>query len=163
MRHFKLIPSISPSEKEFRNSLLGGKEKYNEILKNFYEKSSDTCCGCGHSTGKKDSLQAHLQWWDGNNHDTAEFVLLCEACHSIKHFDQAIENGWVVLVNSIYSQSELIRRNRSRKTILLDLKENKVVVLKKTAKEYFDEILESELNRNDKIKILFGNKFIWKT
>jgi hypothetical protein len=161
MRHFKLIPFISTSEKDFRNSLPGGKEKYSEIIKKVYDNGSDTCPGCGYSTGHKESLQAHLQYWDETNHDTAEFILLCEGCHTLKHFDQAIEKGWVVLVNSVYSQSELIRRNRSSATIKKDLDEHKIVILKKTAKEYFDEILESDLNRNDKTKILFGNKFTW--
>ncbi len=158
---FKLIPSISPSEKDFKNSLPGGKEQFQKIVDKVYETNSDTCPGCGYSTGSSKSLQMHLQSWDGENHDTAEFILLCEGCHSIKHFDQAIEKGWVVLVNSVYSQSELIRRNRSVATIKKDLDEHKIIILKKTAKEYFDEILKSELSRNEKTKILFGNKFTW--
>lgn len=161
MRHFKLIPSISPSEKDFRNSLPQGKEQYNEIIKNVYDLSSDTCVGCGHSHGNKETLQVHLQWWDGENHDTAEFILLCEGCHAITHFDQAVEKEWVVLVNSIYQQHELLRRNRSNATIKRDLDEHKIILLKKTAKEYLNEIIESDLNRNDKTKILFGSKFTW--
>lgn len=161
MRHFKLIPSISPSEKDFRNSLPGGKEQYDEILKNVYENGSNTCVGCGYSKCNKSSLQAHLQWWDEDNHNTAEFVLLCEACHAIKHFDQAVEKGWVVLVNSVFQQYELIIRNRSSATIRKDLDDHKIVLIKKTAEEYFNEILESDLNRNEKTKILFGKKFPW--
>ena len=161
MRHFKLIPSISPSEKEFRNLLPGGKNQYNEIIKNVYEKGSHTCIGCGYSTGYKESLQAHLQWWDEADHNTAEFILLCEGCHAIMHFDLSIQKGWVVLVNSIFKQDELIIRNRSSKTIRKDLDEMNIVVLKKTAEEYLNEIAESELNRNEKIKILLGNKFTW--
>lgn len=162
MRNFKLIPSLSFSETDFRDSLPNGKEQYNEIVNNFYEKCSDICTGCGYSNGDKSFLQAHLHWWDEKNHDTAEFVFLCEACHAIKHFDKAVKNGWVVLVNSVYSQSELIVRNRRSKIILDDIKSNKIVVLKKTAEEYLSEILESDLNRNEKTKILFGNKFVWK-
>jgi hypothetical protein len=163
MKTFNLIPTTSPSEKDFRHSLPGGKEQYQEIIKKVYDSSSDTCPGCGYSTGNKESLQAHLQYWDGVNPDSAEFILVCEGCHSIKHFDQAIEKGWVVLVNSVYSQSELIRRNRSIGIIKQDLRENKIVVLKKTPKEYFEEISNSEVNRtiNEKTKILFGNKFVW--
>ena len=161
MTHFKLIPSISPSEKDFRKSLPGGKEQYDEILKKVYENSSDTCIGCGYSTGDKESLQAHLQWWDEVNHDTAEFVLVCEACHAIKHFDHTIQNGWVVLVNSIYPQHELIRMNRSSGAIRDGMNKSKIILLKKTAEEYWREILESDLNRNEKTKILFGHKFPW--
>ena len=163
MINFKLIPSISPSEKDFKDSLPRGREQYNEIIHSFYEKCSDSCNGCGYSNGDKGSLQAHLHWWDEKNHDTAEFVFLCEACHAIKHFDQAVKNGWVVLVNSVYSQSELIARNRRSRIILEDIKLHKIVVLKKSAEEYLNEILESDLNRNEKTKILFGNKFVWKT
>lgn len=161
MRHFKLIPSISPSEKEFRNSLPGGKEKYEEIIKNVYDNGSDVCVGCGYSNGNKESLQAHLQCWDDTNHETAEFILVCEGCHAIKHFDLAVEKGWVVLVNSVYQQYELIRINRSSAAVRKDIDDHKIVLLKKTAQEYLDEIIESDLNRNEKTKILFGNKFTW--
>ncbi len=161
MRNFKLIPSVSLSENDFKDSLPRGREQYDEIVNSFYEKCSDVCNGCGHSNGDKSSLQAHLHWWDEKNHETAEFVLLCKACHAIKHFDQAAKNGWVVLVNSVYSQSELIARNRRSRLILDDIKASKIVVLKKSAEEYLKEILESELNRNEKTKILFGNKFVW--
>ena len=161
MRHFKLIPSISPSEKDFRNSLPGGKEKYSKIIKDVYDNGSETCLGCGYSNGSKEALQAHLHWWDGENHDTAEFVLICEGCHAIKHFDQSVQKGWIVLVNSIYQQHELMRRNRSSGTIRKDIEEHKIVLLKKSAEEYLNEIIESDLNRNEKTKILFGNKFTW--
>jgi hypothetical protein len=161
MRHFKLIPSISPSEKEFRTSLVGGKDKYREIIKEVYENGSDTCLGCGYSTGNKESLQAHLQWWDGTNHETAEFVLLCEGCHAIMHFDLSIQKGWVVLVNSVFKQDELIIKNRSSATIKKEIQNFNIMVLKKSAEEYLNEILESDLNRNEKTKILLGNKFTW--
>ena len=161
MKTFKLIPSISPSEKNFRSSLPGGKEAYQQIIKKVYDSSSDTCPGCGYTNGNRESLQPHLQYWDEKNHDTAEFILVCEGCHSIKHFDQCVENGWIVLVNSVYSQSELIRRNRNSAIIKNDLKEHKIVILKKTPKEYLDEILEGTFNINEKTKILFGNKFNW--
>lgn len=161
MKPFKLIPSNSFSEKDYRDSLPGGKEEYQKILNKLYETSSESCPGCGYSTGNVKSLQPHLNWWDEKDHNTAEFMLLCEGCHGIKHFDQATERGWCVLVNSIYSQSELIRRNRSSATIKKDLDEHKIVILKKTPKEYLDEILESSQNRNEKTKILFGSKFPW--
>ncbi len=161
MKNFKLIPSISLSEKDFRDSFPGGKDKYSEVIKKLYDNSSDTCLGCGYSHSNKELLQTHLQWWDEQNHDTAEFVLVCEACHAIKHFDQAVQKGWVVLVNSIYEQHELIRRNRRSSIIKKDIEEHKIVLLKKNAEEYLKEIMESDLNRNAKTKILFGNKFTW--
>ncbi|SRR3990170_5424 len=161
MKHFKLIPSISPSEKEFLKSLPGGREKYNEIIKDVFENGSDTCLGCGYTNGDKESLQAHLQWWNGTEHDTAEFILLCEACHALKHFDLVVKNNWAVLVNSIYQQYELLRRNRSTAFIKEDLDTHKIVLLKKTAEEYFKEITESDLNRNEKTKVLFRKDFPW--
>ena len=160
MRPFKLIPSISFSEKNFIELI--PKEKWNEIRDNIYKNTSGHCCGCGYHPEDVKMLQIHLHWWDEENTDTAEFILLCEGCHMIKHFDIAIKNGYAVLVNSVYPQDELIRRNRGTGTIKDDIRDHKIVVLKKTAKEYFDEIQESELNRNEKTKILFGNKFYWK-
>lgn len=160
MRPFKLIPSTSFSEKDF--IALIPKEKWQEIKDAIYVNNSGQCYGCGYCPVDKKMLQTHLNWWDEKNYNTAEFMLLCEACHSIKHFDIAILNGWVVLVNSTYTQEEIILRNRSSGSIRKDIDEHKIVLLKKTAKEYFEEIQESELNRNEKTKILFGNKFTWK-
>lgn len=161
MRPFKLIPSISFSEKDFTDSV--SKEQWEKIKEEkIYLNHSGKCFGCGYTPENVKMLQIHLHWWDGKNHDTAEFLLLCEGCHALKHFDIAIEKGWVVLVNSVYSQEDIIVKNRSSKTIRKEIDDNKIVLLKKTAKEYFEEIKESELNRNEKTKILFGNKFSWK-
>lgn len=160
MTPFKLIPSISFSEKEFVEII--SKEKWEEIKSNIYEKSSDCCYGCGHTPKEKIMLKVHLHWWDEKDMETAECLLLCEACHAIKHFDIAVGNNWVVLVNSTYSQEELLQRNRTAGLIKRDITEFKIAVLKKPAEEYLNEIKASELNRNDKIKILFGNRFVWK-
>ena len=160
MTPFKLIPSISFSEKEFVEII--SKEKWEEIKSNIYTKSSGCCYGCGHTPVENTMLKVHLHWWDGTNLSTAEFLLLCEACHAIKHFDIAVVNNWVVLANSTYSQEELLQRNRTAGMIKKDITEFKIAVLKKPAEEYLNEIKESELNRNDKIKILFGNRFVWK-
>lgn len=161
MKPFNLTPASSYSENDFKKSMPDPTLYKDKIIKDLLENGSETCCGCGYTTGKKESLQEHLNWWDGVNHDTAEFVLICEACHALKHFDKAIEKNWVVLVNSTYSQEDLIKRNRSSAAIKKDLDEHKIVLLKKTPKEYFDEITESLSNRNPKTKILFGNKFNW--
>ena len=160
MTPFKLIPSISPSEKEFVDII--SKEKWEEIKTNVYNKSQNCCYGCGHTPADIKMLTVHLHWWDEKDLKTAQFLLLCEGCHHIKHFDSAIENNFVVLVNSTYSQEELLRMNRIAGQIKENIENMKIVLLKKTAEEYFNEIKESELNRNSKTKILFGNKFNWK-
>lgn len=160
MRPFKLIPSISFSEKDFTATI--SKEKWEEIKESVYQNNSGQCYGCGYCPVDKKMLQIHLHWWDEKNYDSAEFMLLCEACHAIKHIDVTIANGWAVLVNSVYTQEEIIRRNRSSGAIRKDIDEHKIVLLKKTLKEYYEEIELSELHRNEKTKILFGNKFAWK-
>lgn len=157
---FKLTPSISPSEKDFVDII--SCEKWEEIKSGIYEKSSNCCYGCGHTPRDIKQLTVHLHWWDGVNLATAQFFLLCEACHSIKHFDITMLKNWVVLVNSVYSQEELLKMNRIPGQIKENIEKMKIVLLKKTAEEYFNEIKESELNRNDKTKVLFGNKFVWK-
>jgi len=158
MKPFKLIPSFSFSEKDFKESI--SKEHWDDIRQKAHQNSFD-CYGCNYSSDNKESLQLHLHWYDGIDKDTAEFVLLCKACHAVKHFDIAVENGWVVLVNSVYSQEELIKRNRSAKTIKKDIEEHKIILLKKHPLDYLNELKESEFNRSEKIKLLFGNKFSW--
>ena len=161
MHPFKLNIETSYSEKDF--AALVGDEKWTELKNSVHLKnSSNTCFGCGHIPATGTYLQVHLHYFDGINIDTSEFLLLCEGCHSLKHFDVAAENNWAVLVNSVYSQEELIRRNRSNGAIRSDIQAHRIVLIKKTPAEYLKEIQESELNRNDKTKVVFGNKFVWK-
>jgi hypothetical protein len=160
VKPFNLIPSYtSTSEQDFCK--LVGEQRWHEIKQTLYERSSPVCAGCGHTTSKPSKLQPHLNWWDGTNWESAEFYLVCEGCHSIKHFDRAVANNWVVLCNSVYTQEEIIKMNRSSGQIKHAIETHKIIILKKTAEEYLNEIKESELNRNDKTKIIFGNKFSW--
>lgn len=158
---FKLIPSFaSPSEQDFVKIV--GEQRWAEIKHREYNNASPVCSGCGFTTHRTTQLQIHLNWWDGSNPETAEFYLVCEGCHTLKHFDKAVEQNWAVLCNSVYSQEELLIMNRSGGKIKHAMDNHKIILLKKTAKQYLSELKESELNRNEKIKIIFGNKFTWK-
>jgi hypothetical protein len=147
------------SEKDFVQII--GEQKWAEIKQKLYSTHSPNCSGCGYTEEKPENLQVHLNWWDGTNPDSAEFYLVCKGCHSIKHFDKAVEKNYAVLCNSAYTQEEIMILNRKGGKIKHAMEIHKIILLKKTAQEYLNEIKESELNRSDKIKIIFGNKFNW--
>ena len=161
MKPFKLTPFCnSVSEKDF--SELIGDEKWAKTKENIYSKSANTCNGCGYVPAHIRLLQVHLNWWDGTDPETAEYYLLCEGCHALKHFEKAVSNNWVVLANSVHTQEDIMIMNRSSGKIRFAMDNHKIILLKKSPEEYLKELQESELNRNDKIKIIFGNKFTWK-
>jgi hypothetical protein len=159
MTPFSLIPSVSLSEKTFLETI--PIEQWNLIKHSIYTKQPDYCFGCSYTPENKKHLQIHLHVENTNNPELSEFLLLCEGCHSIKHFDITAKNNWCVLVNSVYSQEELMLKNRHNGLIRKDIMNNKIILIKKTPDEYLAEIIESRVNINLKTKILFGNKFSW--
>lgn len=156
---FELKPGFAPSLKELQDSL--SDEKWNAMIKLVSKRQGCSCLGCGFKPVDESCLKLHAEKL-ADNPKNSDFMLLCTACYTIRHFDKAADLDMVVLVNSKYSQEDLIRRCRSsNKTIVADIENKRIMLLKKSAKEYAAELKDSELNRNDRTKVIFGTKFKW--
>lgn len=161
----KLIPEISSiSEKDFKESLSEeNKNKINQISENALSLQEHKCAGCDIEDideGRVNKLTVHIISGNPDDINSLKLVHLCLACHAIKHFDKAVENEWVLLVNSSLTQRNLMHYGRAGNYASL-YKSRDIIVLKKTPLEYLNELRESETNRNDKIKIIFTKKFQW--
>jgi hypothetical protein len=158
---FKLVIGICPSEKDFISSIPKG--EWARIKTEAYGDGSRGCAGCGHSPSEALELDFHIEECKMGDPHSATVVMLCRACHAIRHFDMAAENGWVTLVNSIHSQETLVsicRDGRSR--LIAEINANNIIILKnKNAKEYARQIKEEHIRHNDKIRVIFGKNFDW--
>jgi hypothetical protein len=162
---FELKPRISPSEKDFFLKLGSNwvNEK-NEIFSEILEKTNCTCGGCGYRVHNEDYahkiLQLHLIEENEESLKDSLFITLCKACHTTQHIDKAIEQGWVNVVNSSYSQKSLIEMCRIS-TIGQHLRDGEVRILKTTPMEYLDDLKNETLPLHSRVKVIFTNKFDW--
>ncbi len=89
-------------------------------------------------------------------------VLLCDACYYIKHFELAIELDYPVLVNSEYSQIDLVKIQRNS-TIAInnEIDKKRISILKQKPIDYLNTIKKDNLLFSPYIKFVFGDKFNW--
>ena len=78
----------------------------------------------------------------------------------VDDIDKAIEQGWVNVVNSSYSQKSLIEMCRIS-TIGQHLRDGEVRILKTTSVEYLDNLKNETLPLHSRVKVIFTNKFDW--
>lgn len=174
---FKLIDltlEISPSEKAVAEKI--GLENWNNLKKHIFQYSVSKCAGCGVNPlaegNENIKLNLHIFPFSDdfdleNDFLNLKGVFLCEACHSIKHADFAVENGWFQLVNSYFSQKQLVELcrfgNQAVNAHILGghKVEKKIFLLKKLAKDYLEEIINGENKFNPKTKVIFTKKFNW--
>jgi hypothetical protein len=159
-RSIDLSVDFSISEKEFIDQY--GQENWLKFKNNFIEKTARFCVGCNYAPKEVEKLQIHILNKE-INFDNIDACFLCPACHSIKHFDIAAKNEWIVLVNSKFSQEKLVSICREGNIKLKQLiNEKQIFLLKKTPSEYMEEIMNKPWRKDDRIKIIFGSKFNWK-
>ena len=162
---FELQPRISPSEKDFFLKLGSDwVQEKNNIFKDVLEQNDCTCQGCGYKVHSEELvtkiLQLHLVEENIDDLKQSVFVPLCKACHTTQHIDKAIEQGWVNVVNSTFSQKSLIEMCRIS-TIGQHMRADEVRVLKITPEEYLDNLKNETLPLHSRVKIIFTNKFDW--
>lgn len=162
---FELKPRISPSEKDFFLKLgENWVQEKNDIFKELLEKTNCTCGGCGYRVHDGDFapkvLQLHLVEENLENLKDSLFIPLCKACHITQHIDKAIEQEWVNIVNSHFSQKSLIEMCRIS-TIGQHLRNDEVRLLKMTPQEYLNNLKNETLPLHSRVKIIFTNKFDW--
>ena len=163
--NFELKPRISPSEKDFFLKLgPNWIQEKNDIFKSVLERTECTCEGCGYRVHNEEFaskvLQLHLVEENLEDLRNSSFVSLCKACHTTQHIDKAIEQGWVNVVNSHFSQRSLIEMCRIS-TIGQHLRTDEIRVLKMTPEEYLDSVKQETLPLHSRVKVIFTNKFDW--
>lgn len=163
---------ISPSEKRIQEEI--GKENWTNLRKLTLENPNGyVCSGCGFIPSNGQTLRVHVMPFNDQNFDLMEryselqTILLCDACHTLKHFDMAVAAGTVRLVNSDFTQKDLIavcrHGNRAVNAYVKGNRkiEKRIFPLKKKPEDYLREILDDQKNYNPKIKVIFTDRFTW--
>ena len=162
---------ISPSEKKILEQI--GKEKWATLHKLTIAKPEGyTCLGCGFVPSNGQKLRVHVLPFEEEfdivqRYEELQTSLLCDACHTLKHFDLAVANDQIRLVNSDFTQKDLIavcrHGNRAVNAYVKGNRkiEKRIFPLKKRPEDYLREITEDEKNYNPKIKVVFTDKFNW--
>ena len=158
----KVEPKLDFCDKEEKlMNLIGMVEIFN--IYNKLRKTSNFCNCCGFFPKISQKLKLHIVKINDENPLESDAVLLCEACFYIKHFDKAIEKKLVALVNSEFSQLNLIDiQRKSNKTLNVELDRKRVVILKMKPEEYAKTLREDMLLYSPHIKIVFNNNFNWE-
>jgi hypothetical protein len=162
MSYFQLILRITPSIKEFRDKI--GLDNYNKLKEEGLKNSNFSCQGCKISPPSQDSARKtlFLNVIEENQEDCmqSKCVTLCKACTATQHVDSAIKNEWVTLVNSTFSQVQLIEMQRINQ-LQNNIRPENFRILKINPLEFLKKLENQEVNRINKTKIIFTSKFEW--
>lgn len=160
-RKFRLFIGVCPSERDFISSI--PKDEWKRLKVEACVSECTSCTGCGHTPNESSELDFHIEECRMGDPHSATLVILCRACHAIRHFDMSAEKGWVTLVNSIHSQETLVSICRSGKNRLVaEINANNIIILKnRNAVEYANQIKDERIRHNEKIKVIFGRNFDW--
>lgn len=160
MEEFKLQLRISPSDKEFKKII--GDVAYNKLKKETFERDVFTCKGCNYKPLDENkantALYCHVININEEKPEDSECITLCNACHSTQHIDIALQQGWVQIVNSTWSQKALIESCRIN-TIYNTIKEDNTRYLKMSIEEFLDKFKNNLIS--EKAKVIFTSKFDW--
>jgi hypothetical protein len=158
---FKLRPIISASDKDFRNKI--GAEAWEKIKSKTLRDDSYKCQGCGfepYDVPIDIVLDVHLVEENEENPLDSKFRTTCKLCHIIEHADVAIEQGYVSIVNSRFSQGELV--NICRNSALADhVRDGDIRYLRKTLPEFLEELKDGRALEG-KVKFVFTEKYLKK-
>ncbi len=153
------IDDISICQKEQALLAISDVKTVQDLFKNLII-SNNSCACCGYIPKENQRLKMHVLSIDEKNPSNSICQLLCEACFYIKHFDKAVENDYVVLVNSEYSQADLVRiQRKSTNAINAEIKNKRISVLKQKPSEYLEIIKKDSTQKSLYIKVVFSDKF----
>ena len=120
---------------------------------------------------KKKHLILHVEEFNEANPLDSKVTLLCRSCYVINHIDLGINEGFVKLVNSRFTQRDLIRiswSDASRDNIVNHnreqaKKDRAYIELKRDPLEILEEIKEDhESSHLQMLKVVFTDKFLKK-
>jgi len=156
---FKLWPTISPSDKQVKSVV--GEATWESMKSNAFRRDNYTCQGCTfepYEVPPEEVLDIHVVSVDESNPENSEVRTTCMLCHFIEHIDAALAKGYVDLVNSHFSQGQII--NICRNNSLSDHIENgDIRYIKKSPQEYLEEI-KSGIAKEGRVKVVFTEKFM---
>lgn len=155
---FVLRPTMSPSDKEFRARI--GEESWMKLKSSAFRSDSFKCVGCGFQafdTEPDKVLDIHLIKENLDSPEESEIRTTCVFCHLVEHADAAIAGGYVELVNSHFSQSELVNICRNE-SLAYHIEIGDVRSIKKTFAEYLEELRDGRAFEG-KVKLIFTDKF----
>jgi hypothetical protein len=161
-KEFKLYLSNNISEQLFFKKY--GKDVYNQIKQRAFIESRGCCAACRHEPPedkKATALSLHIPNNKINkiNPELTEGVILCKACHATQHIEASIINNWVVLVNSMYSQKNIIRLTRANQ-VHGALTQRTIIKLKKTPQQFLEELRGGSAKFSTTLKVIFTNSFV---
>jgi hypothetical protein len=158
---FEIRPIISPSDKEFRSKV--GPQVWEKIKSKTFRDNNHKCQGCGfeaYDAPVDEVLDVHVVEENMSNPEDSIFRTLCKLCHIVEHADVAIEQGYVKLVNSRFSQGELVNICRNG-ALSLHTEEGDIRYLRKTLPEFLEE-LKNGRALEGKVKFVFTDKYLSK-
>jgi hypothetical protein len=170
--------AISPSEKEVAKII--GKDNWANLITEKTKNQPTKCFFCDYPQMEENferinlspKLRHHIMPFSNEidikkDFNKLDIVIVCDACHAIQHFDNAVKNNWIKLVNSSFDQVDLVKACRWGNKIVNAYitggykVEKNIFPLKKTPESYLSEIMDSNLNVNKKIKVIFTKNFDW--
>lgn len=160
LRTHSLLVSNNMPEELFISQY--GQELFNSLKNEAFVIDKGRCCGCGHEPPehrKKDCLFFHIYELNKAKPKLTKGVTLCKACHSTQHIENAIKNNWVIFVNSIYDQNNLIRLVRANQ-LYGAMTQRKVIQLKKTPEQFLKEWYSGDVKFTPTLKVIFTNNFV---
>lgn len=157
--NFDLIITNGYSEKKFIK--LYGQDLFDELKNNSLKKSGYRCQSCGHMPPEnriKDCLFYHINEVNNDEPSSTKGVTLCKMCHMTQHIEAAIKKKWVIFVNSIYSQNNIIRLTRASQ-IHQNIDSRAIVILKTTPESFLKKLYDGQLKITNTLKVIFNNNF----
>lgn len=156
---FKLRPTISPSDKEFKSKI--GEDAWLKLRSSTFRNDGFKCQGCGfqpYDVEPESVLNAHLVEEDLAHPENSEMRTTCLFCHVIEHADAAVSGGYVELVNSHFSQGELVNICRNE-SLSYHIEIGDIRSIKKTLPEYLEDLSTGRAFEG-KVKLIFTDKFL---
>ena len=128
---------------------------------NAFRNDGYKCLGCGfepYDIEPEKVLDIHLVEENEENPEESKVRTTCMFCHMIEHADAAVSGGYVELVNSHFTQGEIINICRNHSSGY-HIERGDIRYIKKTSAEYLEE-LKSGRSLEGKVKLIFTDKFL---
>lgn len=158
----KIDYNIECCAKESQLLELMGKDSLKAYFEAVKKEYNNTCACCEFQPAPNQRLKLHVVSVNQEKPEMSPGVPLCEACFALKHFEGSVKKQEIKLVNSVYSQGDLLKIQRqSNARLKFEEDRKKIMGLKKSPEEYLKEILEDPKLIDPKIKVLFGRNLAW--
>jgi len=103
-------------------------------------------------------LSIHLIEEDLENPENSKVVTTCQLCHLIQHADASMSHGYVEIVNSFFSQGEIVMICRNN-AVSHHIEKGDIRYLKKTPPEFLEE-LKSGSAKEGRVKFIFTESYL---